>query len=105
MIATRRYRYGWVNDCKIVEYKRSLDKPTVMARLLKKKGMTGCNKKAAEKLYRGAVTTCSVKIRHSLPMALWQALIIGNFIYHCAVCEHWHTSRQSPLANRRKHGR
>ena len=53
--------------------------------------------------FRNAVAVCHHKIRYNFLAAVWDALRLGNHVYRCVICGHWHTTRQSRSENRRLH--
>lgn len=53
--------------------------------------------------YRGAVAACHRKIRYSWTSAVIDAIKLGNSVYKCHICRHYHTSRQTKTINRILH--
>ena len=88
-------------DCGIKEFRKS--RPAkARQRWFNKKGIDSPTKQNYRD-YRGAVAVCHKKLRYSFISACWDAIRLNNHIYHCVICNHWHTSRQSKTVNRILH--
>lgn len=82
------------------EFKKTLS-GDIRERWLISKGMV--NTEASSREYRGAVATCHRKIRYSWLSAVIDAIRLGNNVYKCHICRHYHTSRQTKTINRILH--
>lgn len=94
--------YTYAPYCSIKAYRHSLNHGECKARWFASKGITNPTKRN-HRDYRNAAAICAMKRRYSFIGAVIAGLTIGNHTYHCAICEEWHTSRQSKRENREKH--
>ena len=94
--------YTYAPFTSIRDYRHSLYATGAKARWFNSKRITEPRKRH-HRDFRNAVAVCAKKRRYGLLAGVLAVLQTGNWLYRCAICETWHTSRQSKRENRRRH--